>query len=258
MKIVYIWILAYLMAYAAPIDIAPKLKIYSMPNALTSKIDWRSDTQLYVSSLGLWISAEKNIYRLDKPSKALTIPLHVSSFTLAKSAHPVAIVDEQLGLINHGFFLPSLKLPMAGYSLAAGPNDTLYLYNSTIAAPIYHFDGNMITPMALPSEAVQALTYAGSAIIFATKEGIFSLESGKPLGLIMPLPDFATILSIAVNPDTAELFVSTHDTVYSLNNGLMTPLVTGVGGAVAFYDNCLWIADSLRQQVYIIMPNQLK
>lgn len=228
-----------------------------MPDALSGKIDWRSDAQLYVSSLGLWISAEKNIYRLDKPSKALMIPLHVSSFTLAQSGHPIAIVDGQLGVINHGFFLPSLKLPMAEYSLTAGPNDTLYLYNTTIPAPIYHFDGKMITPVALPSEAVQALTYVGNTIIFATKEGVFSLESGKSLGLIMPLPGFATILSIAANPDTAELFLSTHDTIYSLTNGLMIPLVTGIGGVVVFYDNCLWVADPIHHQIYIIMPHQL-
>lgn len=258
MRVVYIWILVCLVAYATPIDLAPKLKIYKMPDALSSKIDWRYDTKLYVSSLGLWISTEKNIYRLDKPSKALMIPLHASSFTLAQSGHPIAIVDEQLGVINHGFFLPSLKLPMAGFSLTAGPNDTLYLYNTTIPAPIYHFDGKMATLIALPSEAVQALTYVDNTIIFATKEGVFSLESGKPLGLIMPLPDFATILSIAANPDTAELFLSTHDTVYSLSNGIMVPLITGIGGVVAFYDNCLWIADPVHHQVYIVMPNQFK
>jgi hypothetical protein len=244
-----------LLTYAAPIDIAPKLKIYRMPDTLSSKIDWRSDTQLQVSSLGLWISAEKNIYRLDRPSKALMTPLHVSSFTLAKSGHPIAIVDEQLGVINHGFFLPSIKLPMSGFSLEAGPNDTLYLYNKIKSAPIYHFDGKMITPIALPNEAVQALTYIDNTVIFVTKEGVFSLESGKPLGLIMPLPDFATILSITTNPNTAELFLSTRDTIYSLNEGFMVPLVTGIGGIVAFYDNCLWIADPIRHQLYIVMPN---
>ena len=258
MRVVYIWILACLLTYAAPIDIAPKLKIYRMPDAMSSKIDWRSDTQLYVSSLGLWISAEKNIYRLDKPSKALMTPLHVSSFTLDQSGHPIAIVDGQLGVISHGFFLPSLKLPMSGFSLIAGPNDTLYLYNTTMPAPIYHFDGKLITPIALPNEAVQALTYVDNTVIFATREGVFSLESGKPLGLIMPLPDFTTILSIAANPDTAELFLSTRDTVYSLSNGLMVPLVTGIGGKVAFYDNCLWIADPVRHQVYIVMLNQFQ
>ncbi len=256
MRAVYIWILACILAYAAPIDIAPKLKIYRMPDALSSKIDWRSDTQLYVSSLGLWISSEKNIYRLDKPSKALMTPLHVSSFTLDQSGHPIAIVDGQLGVISHGFFLPSLKLPMSGFSLATGPNNTLYLYNSIKPASIYQFDGKMITPVALPSEAIQTLTYVENTVIFATKEGVFSLESGKPLGLIMPLPDFTTILSITANPNTAELFLSTRDTVYSLNNGLMVPLVTGIGGIVAFYDNCLWIADPVRHQVYIVMPNQ--
>jgi len=254
LKVIYIWILVCLISYATPITIAPKLETYRMPDALSNKIDWRADTQIYVSSLGLWISAQKNLYRLDKPSKALMIPLHVNSFTISKSGHPVAIVDEQLGLIRHGLFLPSLKLPKAGFSLTAGPKDTLYLYNTTTPAPIYHFDGTMITAVALPSQAIQALTYIDNTVIFATKEGIFSLEEGKPLGLLMPLPNFAPILSIALNPQTAELFLSTSDTVYSLNSGLMTPLITGIGGVISFYDNTLWIADSVRHQVYIIVP----
>lgn len=36
----------------------------------------------------------------------------------------------------------------------------------------------------------------------------------------------------------------------------MMPLVTGVGGIVAFYDNSLWIADLERHQIYIIMPKR--
>ena len=250
------WVLACLIAYGESIDIAPQLEIYKMPDTLSQKIDWRGDTQLYASSLGLWISSENNIYRLDKPSKALMIPLHVNSFTLAKSGHPIAILDDQLGVIHHGLFMPGLKLPMSGYSLTKGPDDTLYLYNTKAAAPIYHFDGKMITPIARPNEAVVALTHIDTTVIFATKEGVFSLESGKPLGLIMPLPDFAPILSISANPQTAELFLSTRDTVYSLRERLMMPLVTGVGGIVAFYDNSLWIADLERHQIYIIMPKR--
>jgi len=254
LRVIYIWIWMFLVAYATPITLAPKLEIHRMPDALSGKIDWRSDPQIYVSSSGLWISAQENIYRLDKPSKALMMPLHVKAFTLSKSGHPIAIIDEQLGLIRHGFFIPNLKLPMAGFSLAAGPNDTLYLYNTTKPAPIYHFDGTLITPIVFPNQAILALTYVENTVIFATKEGIFSLEPGKPLGLIMPLPSFAPILSLTVNPKTAELFISTSDTVYSLNNRLMVPLVTGIGGAVLFYDNCLWIADPMRHQVYIILP----
>jgi hypothetical protein len=244
------------MAYGGSIDIAPQLEIYKMPDALSHKIEWREDTQLYASSLGLWISSLNNIYRLDKPSKALIIPLHVSSFTLAKSGHPIAILNDQLGVIQHGLFMPSLKLPMSGYSLTEGPNDTLYLYNTKVAAPIYHFDGKMITPIARPNEVVVALTHIETTVIFATKEGVFSLESGKPLGLIMPLPDFAPILSISANPQTAELFLSTHDTVFSLRERLMMPLVTGVGGVVAFYDNVLWIADLKRHKIYLVMPKR--
>lgn len=253
MRVIYILIVTLFTVYATPINIAPKLETYRMPDALSHAIDWRSDPQIYVSSLGLWISTQENLYRLDKPSKALMIPLHVNSFIIAKSGHPIAIVDEQLGLIRHGLFLPSLKLPTAGFSLTEAPNDTLYLYNTKTSAPIYHFDGTLVTPIALPNQAVQALTYVDNTIIFATKEGIFSLESGKPLGLLMPLSSFAPILSMAANPKTAELFLSTSDTIYSLSNGLMVPLITGIGGVVSFYDNCLWIADPVRHQVYIIV-----
>jgi len=254
MKIVYGALLLCLFSYAMPIDLAPKLALYTMPVKLLKSFTWRENAQLHASSAGLWLSTQDNLYRLDKPSKALMSPLHVNSFTLTQSAHPIAIVDEHLGLIRHGLFLPSLKLPELGYKLVSGPKDTLYLYNPTKPSPIYHFDGNLITPIALPNNAVQALTYVGETIIFATKEGIFSLENGKPLGLIMPLPDFPPILSISANQVSAELFLSTQDSVYSIREALMTPLATGIGGNISFYDNCIWIADAKHQQLYILMP----
>ena len=70
----------------------------------------------------------------------------------------------------------------------------------------------------------------------------------------MPLPSSMLVRSIAIHPLTAELFVSTDDTIFSLREGMMTPLVTGVGGVVVYYDNSLWIADAKRQQLYIIQP----
>jgi hypothetical protein len=254
MKIVYGALLLCLFAYATPIDLAPKLSLYTMPEKLLKSVTWRKNAQLHASSAGLWLSTQGNLYRLDKPSKALMSPLHVNSFTLTQSAHPVAIVGEHLGLIRHGLFLPSLKLPESDYKLVSGPKDTLYLYHPTKPSPIYQFDGNLITPIAQPNNTVQALTYIGETLIFATKEGVFSLENGKPLGLIMPLPDFPPILSISANQVSAELFLSTEDTVYSVRDGLMTPLATGIGGDIAFYDNCIWIADANRQQLYILMP----
>ncbi len=254
MKILYGILLLCLFVYATAIDLAPNLHLYTMPQKLLKTFVWRKDPQLHASSVGLWLSTQDNIYRLDKPSKALMSPLHVSSFSLTQSAHPIAIVDDHLGLIRHGLFLPSLKLPEAGYKLTSGPKDTLYLYNPTKASPIYHFDGNLITSIVLPNNAVQALTYIGETIVFTTKEGIFSAENGKPLGLIMPLLDLAPILSISANQATAELFLSTEDTVYSVRDGLMTPLATGIGGTISFYDNCIWIADAKRQQLYILMP----
>lgn len=244
-------------AYANSIHVAPKLSLYQMPNTLSTAIQWHEDIRLNVSSLGLWVSTPTNLYRLDKPSKALMSSLHVSSFTLAQSGHPIIISDRHLGLVRHGLFLPNFTLPLSGFQLVSGTNDTLYLYNTTTSSPIYHFDGQMITPIAQPKEAIQALVVLNHTIIFATKEGIFSLEPDKPLGLMIPLPSSIIVRSITINPLTAELFVSTDDTIFSLRDGMMTPLVTGIGGVVAYYDNCLWVADPKNQQLYIILPQTL-
>lgn len=240
--------------YANSIHVAPNLSLHQMPSTLSKTLPWHADIRLHASSLGLWISTPTNLYRLDKPSKALMTSLHVNAFALSQSGHPIIISDRHLGLVRQGLFLPNLTLPQSGFELASGMNDTLYLYNTTIPSPIYHFDGKMITPVAHPNQAVQALTVLNQTIIFATKEGIFSLEPDKPLGLIMPLPSSMLVRSIAIHPLTAELFVSTDDTIFSLREGMMTPLVTGVGGVVVYYDNSLWIADAKRQQLYIIQP----
>ena len=241
-------------ACANSIHVAPNLLLHRLPSTLSKTIPWHADIRLHASSLGLWISTPTNLYRLDKPSKALMAPLHVNAFALSHSGHPIIISERHLGLVRHGLFLPNLTLPQSGFELASGANDTLYLYNTTTPSPIYHFDGKMITPVAHPNQVVQALTVLNQTIIFATKEGIFSLEPDKPLGLIMPLPSSILVRSIAIHPLTAELFVSTDDTIFSLREGLMTPLVTGVGGVVAYYDNSIWIADAKRQQLYIILP----
>lgn len=241
-------------AYANSIQIAPKLSLHQMPSALAKSIQWHLDTKLHVSSFGLWVSTPNNLYRLDKPSKALMSSLHVNAFTFSQSGHPIIINERYLGLIRHGLFVPNLTLPQLGFELATGANDTLYLYNVATPSPIYHFDGKMITPVAHPNQAVQALTVLNQTIIFATKEGIFSLEPDKPLGLIIPLPTSILVRSIAINPLSAELFVSTDDTIFSLRDGIMMPLVTGIGGVVAYYDNALWVADAKRKQLYIILP----
>lgn len=254
MKKVVALILVSILAYASSIQIAPKLSLHQMPSTLAKSVQWHDDTKLHVSSFGLWVSIHSNIYRLDKPSKALMSSLHVNAFTFSQSGHPIIISEHYLGLIRHGLFVPNLTLPQLGFELVSGANDTLYLYNTTIPSPIYHFDGKMITPVAHPNQAVQALTVLNQTIIFATKEGIFSLEPDKPLGLIIPLPTSILVRSIAINPLSAELFVSTDDTIFSLRDGMMVPLITGIGGVVAYYDNALWVADAKRKQLYIILP----
>jgi hypothetical protein len=242
--------------YANSIHIAPKLSLYKIPSTLAKTLPWHDDIKLHASSLGLWVSTPTNLYRLDKPSKALMAPLHVNAFALSQSGHPIIISERHLGLVRHGLFLPNLTLPQSGFELASGANDTLYLYNTTTPSPIYHFDGKMITPVAHPNQAVQALIVLNQTIIFATKEGIFSLEPEKPLGLMIPLPTSILVRSIAINPLSAELFVSTDDTLFSLRDGMMMPLVTGIGGVVSYYDNALWVADTKRKQLYIILPER--
>lgn len=243
-----------LLASASTLHVAPNLALYQMPQKLSQSIQWHADTKLSASTLGLWLLTADNLYRLDKPSKALMIPLHVNSFSISQSGHPILISDRHLGLVRHGLFLPILSLPQSGFELASASNDTLYLYNRMIPSPIYAFDGKMITPIAQPNQAVQAFTTLHQTLIFATKEGIFSLESGKPLGLLIPLPPSIIVHSLAINPLSAEIFISTEDTIFSLQDGIMTPLVTGVGGSLAYYDNCLWIADTKQQKLYIVLP----
>ncbi|QIR75810.1 hypothetical protein FA592_06015 [Sulfurospirillum diekertiae] len=254
MKYLIISLLFSLLSYASEIELAPKLMLNSMPKALIDKIDWCQNTQLHVDANGLWILSQTNLLRLDKPGKALMAPLHTTSFSLAKSGHPIAVVDDRLGLIRHGIFLPGPKLPDANYVLAQGQNDTLYVYNPQKVTPIYRFDGQMIRSIAQPSQPVLALSALGDSIVFATKEGIFTLQENKPLGLVMPLAEFGPITSLAVNTQTAEIFVGTPHAVYSLQTNVMVPLVTGIGGTIAFYDNRLWIADASLHQLYILTP----
>lgn len=240
--------------FASEITLGAKLNLYAMPQNLLSRIEWSENSQVHVSQRGLWLLTRTNLLRLDKPGKALMAPFSIDSFYITQSGHPLAIVGKQMGLIRNGLFMPGVTLPDNGFLMSEGPHDSLYMYNPQKISPIYLFDGKMITAIAQPNQPVLALTALGNTVVFATKDGLFSIQENQPLSLVMPFVGFETIRCLTLNPQTAEIFLSTSNAIYSINNSVMIPLVTGIGGTIGFYDNRLWIADSLRRQVYILAP----
>jgi len=235
---------------AEPIVVLPGLTVERIPERLTRPIAWPARTELIVAPGQVWLLALDNIWRLGATHGFFGAPVAVESFARSDAGTLAAIVGGKIGLVSRGMFLPALPTPEAGMRLAGGPRDTLYLYGSQAPARILAFDGERVAVLATVAAAVTALTHLGDTVIFASAEGVFSLRPGQPPGLLFPLVGHAPVISLTVNVDTAELFAATEDAIYQIDEGRMTQIAQGLGGALALIDKDILVADLRRQAVF--------
>jgi hypothetical protein len=235
---------------AETIVVLPGLTVERIPERLTAPIDWPARSEIIVAPGQVWLLAQNNIWRLGAAHGLFAAPVAVESFARSDAGTLAAIVGGKLGLVSRGMFLPAIATPEPAMRLVGGPRDTLYLHGTRAPARILGFDGEQVAVLATVAEAVTALTHLGDTVIFASAEGIFSLRPGQPPGLLFPLAGHALMISLAVNVDTAELFGATEDAIYQIDEGRMTQIAQGLGGALALVGKDILVADVRRQSVF--------
>lgn len=234
------------------IHVLPGLTVTRAPAALTAGMPWPERAEISSGTAGVWLRGDNNLWRLGARQGVFVLPLGVDSFAQSESGTLVALVDGKIGLVSGRMFLPAFPIPDAEMRLAAGPGDTLHLYGGKAPARILRFDGARVAVLATSPDPVMALTYLGSSVIFATRMGIFSLRPGQPPGLLFPLNEQIAVIALAVNPDTAEIFAATADGVYQLDEGRMTQIAQGLGGALTISGKDILIADPRRKGIFIL------
>lgn len=233
-----------------PIRLLPGLAVEKIPERLMAPIPWPARTEMLAVPGQVWLLAQGNIWRLGAAQGTFATPLEVDSFARSDAGTFAALVGGKLGLVSKGMFLPAIAVPEKGMRLAGGAGDTLYLYGTGTPSRILRFDGEQATVVATVAEPVTALTHLGETVIFSTAEGIFTLRPGQPPGLLFPLADHAPLIALAANVDTAELFGATEDAIYQIDEGRMTQIAQGLGGALAIVGKDILVADVRRQGVY--------
>ena len=193
-----------------------------------------------------------NLWRLGQKAGLFFTPTAIRAFAQSDAGTLTASVEGKLGLIKGHLFQPALREPEPDMQMAGGPADTLILYSAHLPARIYGFDGKNIATLATLNQPITALTHLGDNVIFATRDGIYSLRAGEPPGLLFPLAGHAPMTALDANPKTAELFAATNQAVYQLDEGRLTEIAQGIGGALAVIGTSILVADIQRKTVYVI------
>lgn len=243
---------------AEPIHVLPGLTLSRIPDSLTASIEWDAKAAISARKDGIWVLGKGNLWRLGQKQPVFVSPTAIQSFARSDAGTLVASIGGKIGLISGRLFLPAVGEPEAGTRLIAGNADTLLLYTTAAPGRIYAFDGSKVAALAIVEEPVTALTHIGDTIVFATPDGLFSLRPGEPPGMIFPLAGHEPLTALAANPDTAELYAATDDAVYQIDEGRMTQIAQGIGGALAVLGNRVLIADPRRKSIFVLGAERKK
>jgi hypothetical protein len=235
------------------IHVLPGLAVEVIPVRLTASIPWPARTEIIAAPSQVWLLARGNIWRIGAAQGALATPLKIDSFARSDMGTFAAVVGDKLGVIAKGMFWPAIDLPESGMRLTGGPGDTLYIYGTHSPARIIRFDGEKAAVLATTAEAITAVTHLGETVVFATGEGVFVVRPGQPPGLLFPLAGHTPLISLAANVDTAEIFASTEDAIYQIDEGRMTQVAQGLGGSLAIVERDVLVADVRRQGIFRLL-----
>lgn len=237
---------------AEGIRLLPGLGIERLPARLApSGGKWEGEIDFVGCGQHLWLTTAGQVWRLDRNEPILATPLPITSLACTEAGTLLIAAQERLGPISGRLFIPALSLPSRQTRLAAGPGDTLVLYETSVPARLFHFDGERVRLVATLAEPIMTVVAVGDSYFVATPSGIYRLRSGEPIGLIFPwLGEEKPIIALAVHPRTAELVVATEDEVFLLDEGKMEQIAYGLGGKLVVNEESIYVADAKRGNVY--------
>lgn len=186
-----------------------------------------------------------------------TTPIPVQSFAFVDDALVAIDAEGNLAAFEDGTLRVIGKSPVKHATLAPTSDHTrVYFYRNE--------DGwlpNSPALAVLKKSTVEVLTGSPSAItavggnafqtLFATENALFQvLAPGRP-SLVLALPDETeTILGVAI-AGTA-IYFSTERAVYAFQDGVVVPLVLGLGGEIRVIGSDVYVLDARQRRIYRI------
>lgn len=240
---------------AEEIRLAAGFALQRLPAVLAPAGNWNR-IALCLRQDGLWLATSDSLWHLGEKQSALPVAVPIDAFACSQAGTRVLASQGKFGPLVGKVFVPRLPLPSPQMRLAAGPADSLLLFATQAPARLFRFDGEHATLLATLAEPILAAAAAGEFVVVALPSGIYRLRPGEPLGLLLPWGDMPPIVSLVIHPSTAEIFFSTEEAIYLLDEGLVTQLAAGLGGALAVTGESVFVADAIRKAVFRLYPRK--
>ena len=209
---------------------------------------WRNSAEFELAAGGAWLLTPDNIVDLGLGQPIFVRSIVLDSFTRTAGGSVIAIAGDRLGVVSGRVFLPTIALPVTPMRVAAGSGEYVYLYGGPSEQQrIVYFDGKRTAVLATVPMPITALTRIGNRVIFACGSSLYTLRPGMPPALLFGIPDQPSFVGLAVNPQTGELFAATEDAIYQLDAGIASQIAEGVGGALRWAGDALYVVDPKRQ-----------
>lgn len=235
-----------LAAARAEIVAPPGTRVENLSSSVRNAGAWLgSSTDFEVAGGSAWLlTGDNTIVDLGSGKNVLPKGFVAHSFARTREGAVAVITENILGTIIQGVFVPTTKLPYGNMRVAAGPGETLLLFGGPENDQhLISYDGPTYSPLVRLKEPIGVVTHAADRIFFSAGNKLFTAKWGEAPALVFLFPDGSTIVGMAVNTSTGEIFLSTGDAIFVLGQGVAFKKIAGLGGRLQLRDGALYVLD---------------
>lgn len=231
----------------------PGTRIENLSAALRKAGIWLSPTPDFAVANGkTWVlSGNQEIVDLASGVSILPRGFVAHSFARTRQGSVVIITENVLGGFIRGFFVPTTKLPYGNMRVTAGPGETVLIFGGPEGNQVLvSYDGENHATLLRLAEPIGAVAHVADRIFLSAGSKLLTLRPGEAPGLVFILPDGSTITGIAVDAASGVIYLATTDAIFSLDNGMATARIKGLGGVLHWRDGALHVLDPV-QGLYV-------
>lgn len=174
------------------------------------------------------------------------------SFTGNTAGAVVATTADKIVSVAPGGNLTLANLPGdANYvRLARSATDgQVYLYGAPFDDRVLSLTrGGDVINIVRTNADITGVAEAPSALYFSTAHEIYSYN-GRFASLIIRVPDYISITSVAIDSGNDLLFFATADRVYAMRGLTAVSIATGIGGSIRLSNHVLFVLDTDRREL---------